>query len=102
MVPLIGVFDRVRKKNLDHNKVLTNFIKKWPEQNENHNPDAVLLTGAAAAGVAGRLIAAASLYCTNGAPMLQYKTIGGMIGVYDLEVYEEQLGICRTRSVQFW
>ena len=46
----------------------------------------MLLTGAAAAGVAGRLIAAASLYCTNGAPMLQYRTIGGMIGVYDLEL----------------
>ena len=46
----------------------------------------MLLTGAAAAGVAGRLIAAASLYCTNGAPMLHYRTIGGMIGVYDLEL----------------
>ena len=62
---------------------MTNEINTGLYYVHNHTPDAVLLTGAAAAGVAGRLIAAAPLYCTNGAPMLQYRTIGGMIGVYD-------------------
>ena len=62
------------------------MVRSTTLSDQNYNPDALLLTGAAAAGVAGRLIAAASLYCTNGAPMLQYRTIGGMIGVYDLEL----------------
>ena len=73
---------------------------------QNYNPDALLLTGAAAAGVAGRLIAAASLYCTNGAPMLQYRTIGGMIGVYDLELNTGDprilIGIMSTFSENFF
>ena len=67
-------------------KAVFNSIMLYALSYQNYNLDAVLLTGAAAAGVAGRLIAAASLYCTNGAPMLQYRTIGGMIGVYDLEL----------------